>query len=1607
MSKSLSSGFRRVLFHARKLPLSLITVAFFVQGVSAQPVWTSGPAFTPKPTSVDVTFTLDVNSTVYYFAYPFSYPIDYSSAQVRNFGLNGGASICDYGSLTYSTPGVPATITVNNFPVSTTVTIYIVAATDPGGVLQATPVKQYVTTLPCPEVYFDNGLQQFGNCVNLGANKRFNMYPDPDPYVSGILKDTEWVIDWGDGTVYNYISAFDGDYPDLASRSHTYNTADDCNYVFFCSVRNPCGKTFSPQYVAVVHGRDWWEDGDGVLDIVNNADGSNIIEVCAGTETTITVRDNSTWNCQNPTVPGGLTAVPNLDMRNIEWLYGVDVDKLTPRNTITGTVTVSGLGDAPQWSGRITPAPYGPSSLAQAVTIPATCQAGEYFRIYLKNWNKCNWADPLYVYTYVDILVIASPPAPTVPDKTICFGGDRELVVTSTPIGTLTWYSDIGLTTIVATNTPTYTPSYTGPGSISFWVTDQSTDALACMSPATQVTLTINPIPNTPTISRSGPDFCFDGISSVTLTANPNLGPPISGYQWYRNGTAVGGATNQTIILNSVGQSGEYTVQTFGIPTTNCPSLLSAPVTVLIDQMPTATVGAAQNFCGTLSTSRTLSGNTPVGGATGYWSYPVIWREDFNDLPNGTTVDNGPTAWTRTNPGSMDWAEVRDHRFEAKEIDGECIWRSETVDITGFTNVGVSVRLIASATCDAGSDYIRAYYILNGGGETALDNGIQTGPSGTDLATVNNLNGTSLQIVIKMFNQQDNEYYYIDDVIIAEGGAPAITDPSNPTSTVTNLPQGPTVFTWTVSSQYGICPPASANLTITRDGQPSPADAGSPQAFCETTTATMAATPADNGGIGTWSLQSGSGSATEPNNPASPVTGLGYGANVFRWTVTSQYAICSGSTDDVTITRNRNPLDRSAGTTIVKNPVCYNTAGQIQITNTEADVKYYLHTGGADGSFVQGNGGTITLTTPPLTSATTYEIHAIKDGTGCNIYFGSYTINVNPEFTLAQLQTSHNICFGDPTTISVILTGGTGPYSVTINNSIGTISPYNSGDPIPTPALLANTTYTLTAASDANSCVPASLGTSITITVGSTPTAATFSGSGNACLGATSFLTFTVTDGVPPFDLIINGTTYLDRASGSNIDLGALTEGIHNYSLTSIIDACGNPVPAGILPLNYSIDIDPIPDISGSTPLTQNICSEGTATITLNSTVNNTIFNYVIESVVPATGYSWTAGRDPVGGTITDTDGNGTESLTRQLQHNYNAPVTVTYRITPTGPGGTACPGTAITRTVVVNPTPAISNMSTSACSATAFSGTPVNGTNGVVPAGTTYSWTAPSVPAGLSGGAGGSGGSIIGTLTNTTNGALNATYTVTPTSGSCPGADFDVVVTVNPRPAINDMTGSACSGAGFTVTPVNVTNGIVPAVTTYTWSAPSVQPGLTGGAGGSGNSITGTLTNTTNAALTATYTVTPTSGSCQGPDFDVVVTVNPRPAINDMTGSACSGDGFTVTPVNVTNGIVPAGTTYTWNAPSVQAGLTGGAAGSGNNITGTLTNTTNAALTATYTVTPTSGSCQGADFDVVITVNPRPAINDMTGSACSGDGFTVTPVNVTNGIVPAVTTYT
>ncbi len=117
-------------------------------------------------------------------------------------------------------------------------------------------------------------------------------------------------------------------------------------------------------------------------------------------------------------------------------------------------------------------------------------------------------------------------------------------------------------------------------------------------------------------------------------------------------------------------------------------------------------------------------------------------------------------------------------------------------------------------------------------------------------------------------------------------------------------------------------------------------------------------------------------------------------------------------------------------------------------------------------------------------------------------------------------------------------------------------------------------------------------------------------------------------------------------------------------------------------------------------------------------------------------------------------------------------------------------------------------------------------------------------------------------------------------------------------------------------------------------------------------------------------------------------------PAASQAT-AICSGNTFTVTPSGM-----PVGITYTWTAPTINpaASITGsGAENTGQpSISQTLTNTIASPATATYTVTPTLGSCpSGSTFPLIVTVNPLPSPT-VTASGvttfCQGNSVTLNP---------------
>lgn len=269
------------------------------------------------------------------------------------------------------------------------------------------------------------------------------------------------------------------------------------------------------------------------------------------------------------------------------------------------------------------------------------------------------------------------------------------------------------------------------------------------------------------------------------------------------------------------------------------------------------------------------------------------------------------------------------------------------------------------------------------------------------------------------------------------------------------------------------------------------------------------------------------------------------------------------------------------------------------------------------------------------------------------------------------------------------------------------------------------------------------------------------------------------------------------------------------------------------------------------------------------------------------------------------------------------------------------------------------------------------------------------------------SSNSAIATVSNSgfVTGVAAGTVTITYTDSQ--GCQASQVFTVNPRPVVSNIILQTCSGTPFSETPSSDAPNVIPIGTSYSWSAPSGS-GFSGGASGSGSLIGGTLSNTGAAPVTATYNVTATAGiapnQCSS-TFNVIVTVNPRPVISAMSEVACSGQVFSITPVNGANGVVPAGTTYSWSAPS-GSGFSGGAASNGASISGTLFNAGSAPVTANYVVTAQLGTlpnvCSGA-FNVSVTVNPSPTATVSSNSPiCIGGNavFTIT------GTADALVTY-
>ena len=198
------------------------------------------------------------------------------------------------------------------------------------------------------------------------------------------------------------------------------------------------------------------------------------------------------------------------------------------------------------------------------------------------------------------------------------------------------------------------------------------------------------------------------------------------------------------------------------------------------------------------------------------------------------------------------------------------------------------------------------------------------------------------------------------------------------------------------------------------------------------------------------------------------------------------------------------------------------------------------------------------------------------------------------------------------------------------------------------------------------------------------------------------------------------------------------------------------------------------------------------------------------------------------------------------------------------------------------------------------------------------------------------------------------------------------------------------CSGSSITTIALSGTGS----GTVYNWVRDN--PAVTGIAASGSGDISGSLTNTTNAPITITFTITPTANNCVGAAITATVTVNPiaNAVATPSSQTICTGN--VITAIALSGNV--AGTVYNWTRDNLT--VTGIAASGSGNISGSLTNATAAPVTVTFTITPSytndGVTCTGTPVTATVIVNPLPTIT------CPGNQST----NNAPGLCSAVVNY-
>jgi PKD-like domain/Secretion system C-terminal sorting domain len=1410
---------------------------------------------------------------------------------------------------------------------------------------------------------------------------------------------------------------------------------------------------------------NFWSNGATTQSITVNTAGTYSVYVnnagvnsASSLGTTVTVNPlpaTPTITASGPTTfcAGGSVTLTSSSATGNVWSNGATTQSITVTTggTYTVLVTIGGCSSSSSAGTIVTvnPLPAASASSNSPVCIGSTLQlTGTGVGTYL-------WTNEVYsIFPFVSTAQNPSIPNASTLNDTYYFtvtdgnGCSRtvETFVVFNPRPPTPTITASGPTTFCAGDSVTLTKS-----SFGLWSTGAVTPSIkvktagtysvtvgtaSCSSSASR-TVTVNPIPSTPTITAGGPTtFCAGG--SVTLTSSSTTGNVWSN-----------GATTQSITVTT---GGTYTVLvTIG----GCSSSSSAGTTITVNPLPTVDSVANQTICiGANTTAVAFAG--ALAGTTYNWTNSNtaigLAASGTGDIPSFAGTNTGTTSITGTVTVTPLIVETFGTITVTSALDASDPTLSSRIYRNGVAGICPGPKVWPGFS-GAGPYFYETYSYTN---SSAFPVCVTTSLTSTTT------NQAHVIAYLGSFNPASQDANFLSDCGSSTFG-PA-------KSMAFNAPVGATiVFIVLEPNPSEVCP----SYTLTIDGLliTIPTCIGTPITYTYTVnpTPTAVATPAteticsgatittkvlsgavagtvynwtrDNTTAVTGIAASGSGdiSGVLNNTTAAPVT--------VTFTITPSYTnagtTCTGT--PITATVVVNPVPNAIATPATQTICSATNITTIALSSSVAGTTYNWtrdNTATATGIAASGSGnisGALTnTTTAPIT--VTFTITPVAVG-GCTVVTTTATVIVNPTPTVNTV-TSQVVCnnaattavnFTSPTTGGSIVynwTNSTTSIGLAASGS-GNIASFNAINTTTAP-ITATITVTPTLSSGASNIIPVTATTNMGSGFGSSITN-TVNGAGLSVfpsLTATHSRSLSTNSWVSNDGILSGSVTFsmgeLTTVNGFsfwNINGPASEIGIKNVQILSSTDGVafvpiiGAPsVFAQIMDTSNSLpEIFSFPAINAThirfaiannhgdlfltgfaevafSGLGRCVGSPTTYTYTVNPTATvNAVTSQVICNNAATTAVNFTS--PTTGGTIVYNWINNTTSIglgasgignipTFTATNTTTAPVTATITVTPSYTNaGVTCIGTARTFTITVNPTVTVNAVTNqvvcnnAATTAINFSSPTTGGT-------IVYNWTNNTTSIGLAASGSGNIPSFFGT--NTTTAPVTATITVTPSytnaGVTCIGTARTFTITVNPTATVNAITNQVvCNNAATTA--VNFSSPTTGGTIVYNWISNNTSIGL--GASGIGNIQTFTATNTTTAPVTATITVTPSytnaGVTCIGTAITFTITVNPTATVNVVTSQVVC-NATPTTAITFSSPTIGGTIVYNWTNNNTSIGL--GASGIGNIPTFTATNTTTAPVTATITVTPSytnaGVTCVGTPRTYTYTVNPVATVSAL-----------------------------